>query len=214
MGIIFKNGFKILLTNIGEPTSTPTPTLTPTFSPPNCSCWSFENTGIGTANVSYVDCNTGLSSVNIDFGTTIYRCVTYGQTPILNSGTVDISPSLTSCNNQEDCEQIITPTPTSTSTPTPTITPTVEESCILFDSGCGTNSFQCSCSGSNLISIYYKGATEGDFNLPVIGGKFYRTLSNCQNNIDDWNSFYPYYFYLQKFEVSSNGTILNKQGCT
>jgi hypothetical protein len=109
-------------TNIITPTSTPTPTSTstptptststPTFSSPNCTCWSFENTGIGVANVSYIDCNTGLSSVNIDFGATIYKCVTYGETPILNSGTVDISPLSTPCDNQGDCEPIPTPTPT------------------------------------------------------------------------------------------------------
>jgi hypothetical protein len=105
-----------------------------------------------------------------------------------------------------------TPIPTSTSVPpTPTSTEVVE-SCVLFDSGCGLSISQCSCTGGDLISIYYKGTIEYD--LPAIGGKFYRTLSNCQNNIDDWNNFYPHYFYLQKFEVSSNGTIINKVGCS
>ena len=202
------------------PTNTPTQTNTPTptFNPPNCTCWSFENTGIGVANVSYDDCISGPSSINIDFGSTIYKCVTYGETPIQNSGTVDMVPSLIPCDNQSDCEPTITPTqtntPTNTSTPTSTPTSTeVVESCVLF-SGCGLSISQCSCTGGDLISIYYKGVTEGDYNLPAIGGKFYRTLSNCQNNIDDWNNFYPHYFYLQKFEVSSNGTIINKVGCT
>jgi hypothetical protein len=118
MGIIFKNGFKILVTNIGEPTSTPTPTSTetptPTFSPPNCTCWSFENTGIGVANVSYDECNSGPTQTNVDIGATIYKCVTYGQTPSTNSGDVLILSSLTSCDNQGDCE------PTLGTTPTPT----------------------------------------------------------------------------------------------
>jgi hypothetical protein len=91
------------------PTSTPVPP-TPTINPPDCTCWSFENTGIGVANVSYDDCNSGPSSINIDFGSTIYKCVTYGTTPVQNSGTIDMTPSLVPCVNQSDCE----PTPTST----------------------------------------------------------------------------------------------------
>jgi hypothetical protein len=91
------------------PTSTPLPP-TPTINPPDCTCWSFENTGIGVANVSYDDCNSGPSSINIDFGSTIYKCVTYGTTPVQNSGTIDMTPSLVPCVNQSDCE----PTPTST----------------------------------------------------------------------------------------------------
>jgi hypothetical protein len=99
-------------TSTSTPTSTETPT--PTFSPPNCTCWSFENTGIGVANVSYDECNSGPTQTNVDIGATIYKCVTYGQTPSTNSGDVLILSSLTSCDNQGDCE------PTLGTTPTPT----------------------------------------------------------------------------------------------
>jgi len=68
------------------PTNTETPTITPTFIPPNCSCWSFENIGIGVANVSYDECNSGPTQTNVDIGATIYKCVTYGQNPSTNSG--------------------------------------------------------------------------------------------------------------------------------
>jgi hypothetical protein len=101
-------------TSTETPTPTSTETPTPTFSPPNCTCWSFENTGIGVANVSYDECNSGPTQTNVDIGATIYKCVTYGQTPSTNSGDVLILSSLTSCDNQGDCE------PTLGTTPTPT----------------------------------------------------------------------------------------------
>ena len=72
------------------------------------------NTGIDVGNVSYNDCNSGSSSITIDFGSTIYKCVTYGTNPTLISGTVNIISSLDPCDNQSDCEPTITPTPTST----------------------------------------------------------------------------------------------------
>jgi hypothetical protein len=86
------------------PTSEPIPSPTPTSElTPSCVCWSFQNAGGTTGNVSYVDCNTGATSTNVDFGATIYKCVVYGTTPSLNSGIVDISPLGTACNNQGDC---------------------------------------------------------------------------------------------------------------
>jgi hypothetical protein len=53
--------------------------------------------------VSYDDCNTGSTSTNVDIGETIYKCVTNGTTPSLNSGIVDITPLLTACINQSEC---------------------------------------------------------------------------------------------------------------
>jgi hypothetical protein len=92
-------------TPTSEPTPQPTQTPTPTSEPiPSCVCWSFQNTGGAVGNVSFVDCNLGATSTNIDIGETIYKCVVYGTTPSLNSGIVDISPLGTACNNQSDCQ--------------------------------------------------------------------------------------------------------------
>jgi hypothetical protein len=83
---------------IPEPSVTPSTTTTP-----SCVCWSFENAGETTGNVSYVDCNTGATNTNVDIGEIIYKCVTYGTTPTLNSGIVDITPLETGCINQSEC---------------------------------------------------------------------------------------------------------------
>jgi hypothetical protein len=86
------------------PTSIPAPSVTPsTTTTPSCVCWSFENSGGTTGNVSFVDCNSGATNTSIDIGETIYKCVVYGTTPSLNSGIIDITPLGTACNNQGDC---------------------------------------------------------------------------------------------------------------
>ena len=93
----------------------------------------------------------------------------------------------------------------------PTPTPSSAQTCTLISDGYGQNTFVCN--GGTLISIYYKGTFS--FGLPDIGGKFYKTQSNCTNNIDDWNSYFPYYYSNnEKFAIASNGEITNREGCS
>jgi len=116
------------------PTPTPTITNTPTTTPTpttSCVCWSFQNAGGSIGNVSFVDCEIGATNVSIDVGATTYKCVTYGTTPSLNSGNIDITPLGTLCTTGSNCGNgggggttSQTPTPTNTPTKTPTSTPT------------------------------------------------------------------------------------------
>jgi len=96
-------------------------------------------------------------------------------------------------------------TPVQTSTPTPTITNT--SSCTLYE-GCINETFICGC-GTN-VNVYWK----DDISAGVFG-RFYKTLSNCENGINDWNSFSPYYFYNgMKYQVGTNGEIITLEGCS
>jgi hypothetical protein len=89
------------------PTATPTPippTATPTPTPtPSCTCWTFENVGASVGNVSYDGCGIGSTQTNVDIGDTICKCVTYGNTPSVNSGTIEVSPTSINCDGDFDC---------------------------------------------------------------------------------------------------------------
>jgi hypothetical protein len=91
-----------------------------------------------------------------------------------------------------------TPTPTSTETPTPTSTET--PSCLLF-TGCANTTFTCEC--ETQVNVYWK------------DNVFYKTLSNCENSTNDWNSFHTYYYYNgMKYEIGSNGGVITEEGCS
>jgi hypothetical protein len=91
-----------------------------------------------------------------------------------------------------------TSTPVQTSTPTPTITNT--SSCLLF-TGCANTTFTCGC--ETQVNVYWK------------DNVFYKTLSNCENSTNDWNSFSSYYFYNgMKYEIGSNGGVITEEGCS
>ena len=96
-----------------------------------------------------------------------------------------------------------TPTPTSTSVPptsTPTPTATDVSSCMLF-TGCANSTFSCTC--ETQVNVYWK------------DNVFYKTLSNCENSTNDWNSFHTYYYYNgMKYEIGSNGTVITEEGCS
>jgi len=89
------------------PTATPTPippTATPTPTPtPSCTCWTFENVGASVGNVSYDGCGIGSTQTNVDIGDSICKCVTYGTTPSVNSGTIEVSPTSINCDGDFDC---------------------------------------------------------------------------------------------------------------
>ena len=91
------------------PTETPTPTpipptATPTPTPtPSCTCWTFYNAGVTVGNVSYDGCGIGSTQTNVDIGDTICKCVTYGNTPTVNSGTIEVSLTSINCDGDFDC---------------------------------------------------------------------------------------------------------------
>lgn len=97
----------------------------------------------------------------------------------------------------------VPPTPTSTSVPptsTPTPTATDVSSCLLF-TGCANTTFSCGC--ETQVNVYWK------------DNVFYKTLSNCENSTNDWNSFHTYYYYNgMKYEIGSNGTVITEEGCS
>ena len=93
----------------------------------------------------------------------------------------------------------VPPTPTSTSVP-PTPTATDVSSCLLF-TGCANTTFSCGC--ETQVNVYWK------------DNVFYKTLSNCENSTNDWNSFHTYYYYNNmKYEIGSNGTVITEEGCS
>jgi hypothetical protein len=94
---------------------------------------------------------------------------------------------------------LVPPTPTSTSVP-PTPTATDVSSCMLF-TGCANTTFSCGC--ETQVNVYWK------------DNVFYKTLSNCENSTNDWNSFHTYYYYNgMKYEIGSNGTVITEEGCS
>jgi hypothetical protein len=53
--------------------------------------------------VSYDGCGIGSTQTNVDIGDSICKCVTYGNTPSVNSGTIEVSPTSINCDGDFDC---------------------------------------------------------------------------------------------------------------
>ena len=128
------------------------------------------------------------------------------STPIPTSTSVPPTPTSTlvpPTSTPTPTSTSVPPTPTSTSVPptsTPTPTATDVSSCLLF-TGCANTTFSCGC--ETQVNVYWK------------DNVFYKTLSNCENSTNDWNSFHTYYYYNgMKYEIGSNGTVITEEGCS
>lgn len=116
-----------------------------------------------------------------------------------NTPTPTSTPNSTPIPTSTSVPPTSTPIPTSTSVP-PTPTATDVSSCTLF-TGCANTTYTCGCETE--VNVYWKNDV------------FYKTLSNCENSINDWNSFHSYYFYDgMKYEIGANGEIINQEGCS
>ena len=131
------------------------------------------------------------------------------NTPTPTSTLVPPTPTGTSVpptSTPTPTSTLVPPTPTSTSVP-PTPTATDVSSCMLF-TGCANTTYICGC--GTYVNVYWKDdVSAGDF------GRFYKTLSNCENSTNDWNSFYPYYFYNgMKYQIGADGEVITEEGCS
>lgn len=122
---------------------------------------------------------------------------------VIDSSTPSPTSTPSSTNTPTPTNTSVPPTPTSTSVPptsTPTPTATDVSSCLLF-TGCANTTFSCGC--ETQVNVYWK------------DNVFYKTLSNCENSTNDWNSFHTYYYYNgMKYEIGSNGTVITEEGCS
>ena len=120
-------------TNTPSETPTNTPTNTPTITPSNtpcvCESYTIGNTGFGSTNFNWTNCDGSLSSTTLSFGASMVICA------CLNSVTANLNGYIT---DNGICGQV-TPTPTQTPTTTNTSTPTTTPTLTSTPTGTPTN---------------------------------------------------------------------------
>ena len=109
------------------PTTTQTPTITPSITI-ECSCLSFENTGVTTSTISFTQCNGANFETNVEPNSTFYGC---GKNAIFDN---NIYFSV-----REQCIDYKCPPIPPTPTPTPTVSPSLASIVGYFEDCCDSN---------------------------------------------------------------------------